>query len=178
MFIHHIHTHTRESWPSAIPPAHGCWQEQLRSLRQTDEIFITISSNFLRHLQDNLWPACQPWRDNMLNMKWSFPGTGVIIKRGAKNDVCAVRERCELWKGQTGITAGAERVKKKVNDSACDVTAYILSIFSIDINWYLPVCEHLFQNEGIYLVSGALQTASMKERAGKITRWLSNRTSP
>lgn len=59
---------------------------------------------------------------------------GVIIKRGAKNDVCAERERCELWKGQTGITAGADRVKKKVNDSARDVTAYILSIFSIDIN--------------------------------------------
>lgn len=59
---------------------------------------------------------------------------GVIIKRGAKNDVRAEPERCELWKGQTGITAGADRVKKKVNDSVCDVTAYILSIFSIDIN--------------------------------------------
>lgn len=69
----HIHTHTHICWPGVIPPARGWWQEQLRPLRQTDEIFITISSNFHPHLQDNLWPACQPWRDNMLATKWSVP---------------------------------------------------------------------------------------------------------
>lgn len=69
----HTHTHTHKGWPGVIPPAHGWWQEQLRLQRQTDEIFITISSNFHPHLQDNLWPACQPWRDNMLDMKRSVP---------------------------------------------------------------------------------------------------------